>query len=291
MKRMVCLLMALILMIGVCASAEAYVMGPFSFEAPVQLQQGALALMLEGEGMDVKLSSLPAMSLPRSYAEVMEPADLMELVHELDKSTFEDVDTFELDGGVYGSVYTDGEERVAHFVCGMDMLYVTVPAGDGADELLSVVKDSVAYDAGAEPVKVQLPMGSFLLDVPAGWYLCSYNGGKAEFAPETGSVGVQLVSADKLGVDMAAMEDADAEAVAKKLGDMVAEAFGGEHIVTDNGMHAVKYWREVSETSSVLTAFVINGADILVVISSAKAGDSTMEDLTAACLSGISAAK
>lgn len=291
MKRMMGLLMALLMMFGACASAEEYVLGPFSFDAQVQLEQGATALQLVGEGVEVKLSSLPAMSLPRVYAEMMDPADLMAMVLELVTSTFENAETFEMDGGLYGSVYTDGEDRVAHYVCGLDMLYVTCKSGENAEEVLEAVRSSIAYNPDAEPVKLQLPMGSMIVDVPADWYLCAFNGTMAEFAPQTGSVGVQVVSAEKLGVDLTTIEGADAETAAQKVCDALAGAFEGEKFTTETGLNAVRYWRKLSETASVLTTFVVNGSDVMVVISSANAGEAAMEELAAACLSGISAAK
>lgn len=290
MKKMVCLLMALLMMVGVCASAEGYVLGPFGFDVPVALTAGRFALQLEGEGMSVELSNLTAMSLPRAYAEMMEPADLQTMVQELHKSTFEDAEAFELDGGVYGVRYTDGEVRVANFICGMDMLYVKGPAGEATDALMDAVAEKLTYNADAEPVDVVLPLGSFRISVPEDWYVCSVTEKMAEFAPPQGSVGVQLASAGKMGVDQAAVESMGLEAANAKVVEGLMEGFpGSEEFVTAAGLPAVRCWQKVSDKASVLMVFVVNGEDVAMMISSANAGEEVMQQMADALLAGIAA--
>lgn len=289
MKKVICLVLALAMLLGVgCAEAQSYVLGPFSFGAPVQLAQGATALQLEGEGVEVELSNLPAMSLPRAYAEMLEPADLAAMVQELDKMTFEDVEPFELENGVYGAIYTDGENRVGHYVCGLDMLYVTGPAGEVTEAVLEAVTASIAHDADAEPVRVELELGSMSIAVPEDWYVCSITESMIEFAPPTGSVGVQLTSAEQLDMDQATVDSMGVDAASKAACDKMIEEFGdAEYFTTEAGLHAVRCWREVGEDASVLTVFVVNGMDVLVLIASANAGTAVMEDLAEQCLGAI----
>lgn len=291
MKRLICLFLALAMLLSVgCAEAAGYVLGPFSFDAPVQLEQGMTALQLVGDDIEVELSNLPAMSLPRAYAEMLEPSDLMAMVQELDKMTFEDVETFELDGGMYGTTYTDGENRVGHYVCGLDMLYVKGPAGDATEQVLEAVTDSIAYDADAEPVQVQLQLGSLSIAAPGDWFVCSITEKMVEFAPPQGSVGIQLSSAERLGMDQATVDELGIDAASEKICEMMIEDFGdAEQFVTPAGLHAVRYWQSVSENASVLTVFVVNGMDVLVLIASANAGEAVMNDLVGQCLGGITA--
>lgn len=288
MKRMMGLLMALLMMVGVCASAEEYVLGPFSFEAPIQLEEGMFALQLKGEGLSVELSNLTAMSLPRAFAETMSAEDLQKMVEELHKSTFEGAEVFELDGGVYGVRYTDGETRVANFISGMDMLYVKGPAGEATEALMDAVAEKMTYNADAEPLDVVLPMGSFNISVPEDWYVCAVGEKMAEFAPPQGSVGVQLASAGKMGIDSAAVEPMGLEAANAKVCEALLEGFpGSEQFVTSAGLPGVRLWQKVSEESSIMMVFVVNGEDVAMVISSANAGEEVMQQMMDALLAGI----
>ena len=271
MKKIICALIALMLLVSACAEG-AYHLGPFTFETDCVLNEVDFASM-SGESATVEHSCLPALGLPRSFADTMDADLLRRLVQEMDKTYYEDVETFELENGVYGAVYTEGETRVGHFVQGLDMLYVR-----GDETVIEDVRASIGFD---ETLRVQpvLSVGSFNITLPDGWLLCARAEKRMEFAPLTGSVGATLMSEEQSGVKW---NDGAPDFTA-----LIEKTEDAETFQTPSGMTALRGWRQVSENSRVLTVFVPAETGVLALVFSNSEGEEAMNRLAEELLKNL----